>query len=714
MSSNLEYSPLKPISNNIIANIPYRSTRHHHDDLSPSKPPLKPVVARQKDEIKTNDTENRQMNDENMELDPTLSPRSKTQRRRATQQFRHEQSLTVSKRRKSPSKGGSPQTRRGVVTVGKESKNTSSKLDLLDDNKMTTLPIPPPPLYKYSDRGSRGGGSRTSLDSRTGGAATRSSETQFESYRDYYEFGGSGGALSSRGKYGLYGRLRVHNVAGARYVSYTHNNGGGINGSYSRELEGDPDDDEEEGQPPLVLVEDYIPTNEEESDGTRRQRGTDGDDGHHKNSKDGGSGSNEVKRHGARKQVSISDLRGKLEKRNDSHIPLRLKKKAASAIGGDKKEQQRVSKSVRSMVEELMNANNLRDDSGDNYLSNFKIKIKLKKCVVCEKPLYELSSMILNKGNYKELVCEDCTAKYEQAVRIFENCEFESTVEDIDTSNNSCSSSFISDLDSADEATEMNDSRGSVVMMPQRNGSSGVSSSCTAISDSNRSRNLKYVPSVSAMTSSTLSSVATLRDLPRMKLAQRRDNFFSDELIKRLRGQLESALLSNSAPDSNGDDNNAGSIDDQHHLINSEKVKGDFSDDSAAIKNCSPGRNGILENGVTDDVVNNNYSSGANNNTERMGDRVITSCKDHSVDYDDSKNDGNSLNVGSNTTKADNHNNNNNHNCGHHHHDTDDGTLSWTWFQYAKRRIVGAWRITGIIPFFIGKDEHRHHTSVSR
>lgn len=687
MSSNIEYSPLKPLSNNIIANIPYRSPRHHRDDLTLSDPPLKPGRNKEKDRT----------NDENMELNPTLSPLSKTPRRRATHHFKHEQPLSVSKRRKSPAMEiSSPERRRrrrSVVTAGRETRNTGSKLDLLDDDKMTTLPIPPPPLYKCSDRGSRGSGahtgSRTPLGSRTAEATTRGLETQFESHRDYYEFGGS--ALSPRETYRLHGRLRVHNVAGARYVSYTHNSGE-VN---------DDDPEEEEGQQPLVLVEDYIPTNEEESDSKRRQRGrgTGGnDDGYYKNSKDGSHGDTEVKRHGARKQVSISDLRGKLEKRNDSHIPLRLKKKAANAIGGDRREQQRVSKSVRSMVEELMNANNLRDDSGDNYLSNFKIKIKLKKCVVCEKPLYELSSMILNKGNYKELVCEDCTAKYEQAVRIFENCEFESTVEDIDTSNNSCSSSFISDLDSADEATEMNDSRGSLVM-PQRKGSSGISSSCTVISDSNRSRNLKYVPSVSAMTSSTLSSVATLRDLPRMKLAQRRDNFFSDELIRRLRGQLESALLSNSAADSNGDDNNSGSIDDQHHLINSEKVNGTFFNDTAAKKNCSPARSAAEELRIIENESNNYYSSD-NNNTERIGDEVITPCKDHSADE----------NVGSNLTKVDNRNNNNNHNTDHHHHHAaDEDSLSWTWFQYAKRRIVGAWRITGIIPFFIGKDEHHHH-----
>ncbi|ANZ73373.1 BA75_01649T0 [Komagataella pastoris] len=48
----------------------------------------------------------------------------------------------------------------------------------------------------------------------------------------------------------------------------------------------------------------------------------------------------------------------------------------------------------------------------------------LKYCVICEKPLYDLSSLIQNCP-YKEIVCSDCRANYEVYFKVLEQLEAE-------------------------------------------------------------------------------------------------------------------------------------------------------------------------------------------------------------------------------------------------------------------------------------------------
>ncbi|CAI4959464.1 CFC_HP_G0070150.mRNA.1.CDS.1 [Saccharomyces cerevisiae] len=75
-----------------------------------------------------------------------------------------------------------------------------------------------------------------------------------------------------------------------------------------------------------------------------------------------------------------------------------------------------------------------------------KCSFQLRKCVICEKALYEISSRLLNSGYYKEIVCEQCTVRYEEAAKIFENCEFESSMDE-----SNLSSGTFSDLENSAE-----------------------------------------------------------------------------------------------------------------------------------------------------------------------------------------------------------------------------------------------------------------------
>lgn len=220
----------------------------------------------------------------------------------------------------------------------------TSKLDLLDDHKMTSLPIAPPQEHEE-------------------------------------EYG------NKRIKPNPVNELRVHNTLKKRYISYgpTVFNSG---------------KEDETHEQPIILVEDYIP----HVDSSRKI---------------------------AKKRVSISDLRKKLNKRNDDHIPLKFKSHNCTISTpiqeeyldeNDKGEENNISNIVLNLL-------NTPEEIGDEYLSASNFRSQVKRCVICEKPLYEISSFI-NDQNYNEIVCQLCTAKYEEAARIFEDCEFETTIED--------------------------------------------------------------------------------------------------------------------------------------------------------------------------------------------------------------------------------------------------------------------------------------------
>lgn len=271
---------------------------------------------------------------------------------------------------------------------------STSKLDLLDEKNLTSLPIPHP----------------------------RSTDN-FSNIK--------------RLKLNPINEIRIHNDKTRRRISY-----GAPRNIFKTEV------DEEHGEHPIVLVEDYIPYVE-------------GND-----------------RHSTKKRVSISNLKSKMSKRGDLHVPLKLRqipiqessKTPSSSVTlvphildenfscdigvgnlqgddiqtlhADNYESCSISDSVRNILGDLIRPETPQDN--DKYLSDIRMHSQLKKCVVCENPLYEISSLIADTDDFKEIVCGKCTERYEEAAKIFENYEFES-------SGDSSNETTMSSMDSAVE-----------------------------------------------------------------------------------------------------------------------------------------------------------------------------------------------------------------------------------------------------------------------
>lgn len=249
-----------------------------------------------------------------------------------------------------------------------------SKLDLLEDDKITSLPFAPPPQHQRS--------SLHTSHSRDSGETLHPSK--------------------KRSKLNLVESIRVHNSAGQRYISY----------ATPKPLMGDESEAEDEGDNPLIMVEDYIAYSDAHT-------------------------------HQARKRVSVSDLRSKLGQRTDDHIPIKPKKSALPTM--EESANDTTSPPIDDLVNDIFRSAQTKNHDGaygDKYISTLGLGSPVKHCVICDRALYELAQGTLTQ-DYKEIVCENCTHEYEKASRLFENYEFESSVE---CSN---SSSFMSDLETS-------------------------------------------------------------------------------------------------------------------------------------------------------------------------------------------------------------------------------------------------------------------------
>ncbi|QHS71698.1 uncharacterized protein SPAR_B02370 [Saccharomyces paradoxus] len=285
-----------------------------------------------------------------------------------------------------------------------------SKLDLIDDKNFTSLPIAPPCNIETNEEDSE--------------------NNEYNSNK-------------KRPRLNPINELRVHSNKRNRYVSY-----GPSLDTKNYELTESISQD----TPPLVLVEDYIPYTQNKL---------------------------------TKKMVSISDLKSKLNKRRDNHIPLRVKNSYSEInketnrnslepnsltliphilknAEEDKDENNNplefikeeaetsdisIPNSIENMVVNLVNIPSSNKSYDDLYLSELNVHSQLRKCVICEKALYEISSRLLNSGHYKEIVCEQCTVRYEEAAKIFENCEFESSMDE-----SNVSSGTFSDLENSAES----------------------------------------------------------------------------------------------------------------------------------------------------------------------------------------------------------------------------------------------------------------------
>ncbi|QLG71956.1 hypothetical protein HG535_0C03080 [Zygotorulaspora mrakii] len=327
------------------------------------------------------------------------------------------QPLIHNRKRRSQLMGAKPRVPSKLQHTTSKLHHATSKLDLLDENKLTTLPICPP-------RGSE----RSSLNVK-------------------------------RLKLNPVNEIRIHTDMENRRISY------GIPLLLAGES-GNDDEDGEENEHPIVLIEDYI-----KYSGGPHERCT-------------------------KKKVSIADLKSKMSKRKDMHIPIKLKtpktalsKSSSSSLtltpyvfgeestrnefasgrvsdnqtlNGNERSSNNdndydkedacenevdigvdlsnVSDSVRNILDVIMKP---KTQENDKYLSNLRIQSQLRTCVICDSPLYEISSLISDADDFKEIVCGNCTEKYEEAAKVFENYEFETSGEiSIDSSLSSMNSAL--------------------------------------------------------------------------------------------------------------------------------------------------------------------------------------------------------------------------------------------------------------------------------
>ncbi|CAR26264.1 hypothetical protein ZYGR_0H00720 [Zygosaccharomyces rouxii] len=266
-----------------------------------------------------------------------------------------------------------------------------SKLDLLDENSLTSLPIPPPISRDIPPR--------------------------------------------KRSKLNPVHEMRIHNDTFNRRISY------GVSKRYAHEEEeGEEEEKEEEDAGhPIVMVEDYIPpSNDDQS------------------------------KRFAKKKVSVSNLKNKMSRNLDMHVPLKLRKNADrcataassvtlvphilddnindnNAVDSYHDEPNHIADNVKDILEGLIKPNPQQEH--DKYLFHIAKDTKLRKCVICESLLYEVSSLLADRSDFKEIVCGKCTEKYEEAAKIFEEYEFES----------SCESSKNSSMSSMDSAVQLTD-----------------------------------------------------------------------------------------------------------------------------------------------------------------------------------------------------------------------------------------------------------------
>ncbi|KAL3234399.1 hypothetical protein RNJ44_03161 [Nakaseomyces bracarensis] len=270
----------------------------------------------------------------------------------------------------------------------------TSKLELIDNTHFTSLPIAPPSNRNEYDNDTNNSDNDCSND------VSNISNTFYPQNKRMYR--------------DIANEIIVHNNQKMRYVSYRYNN---YNNDHEERRV--PSEIKCEGKHPIVIVEDYILSDSErsinESHKKRKlQRNSD---------------------RGVAPKVSVHSLKDKLRGGQEEHIPIKRRYLACKESSGSNleripdeliDERGNIKGTISSLV---LNTEKLQDK--DEYLSLMKSTIDdtLKKCVLCEKVLYEFSSIIQSNNVYKELVCGSCTEKYEVIAKLLEDCEFESSTD---------------------------------------------------------------------------------------------------------------------------------------------------------------------------------------------------------------------------------------------------------------------------------------------
>ncbi|SCV01923.1 LAME_0G19394g1_1 [Lachancea meyersii CBS 8951] len=271
---------------------------------------------------------------------------------------------------------------------------STTKLDLLDDQKLTSLPIPPPV------------------------EECRNRKVPYNLTNE--------------------AQLRIH--ADNRRFSVD-----------PRRAQQSDSDDSNESRPPIVLVEDYIPDN------SKRLKF-------------------------AKSKVSISDLKAKVHESKLSKLPIKYRTnrllsttssltltphvketdpfanmgmiEESSSLQGTDRHSARSDRTAVTDIEQILGAIMKRNDDNDRYLQSLDFEHKVKGCVICEKPLHEISSLIEGR-HFREIVCSCCTLKYEETAKLLEDYEFDTSSDSINNSQDYSMGSEGS-LREAQEALPMN------------------------------------------------------------------------------------------------------------------------------------------------------------------------------------------------------------------------------------------------------------------
>lgn len=269
----------------------------------------------------------------------------------------------------------------------------ASKLELIDNNQFTSLPIAPPSNRSGIDNDPSLSDNDFSIDG--------------SNINDSCFIG------SKRNRRDIANEIVVHNNQKMRYVSYRYNNrpNDSEEGKMSSETRGG-------SKHPIVIVEDYILSDSEKSidENNKKRKAQRGSDT------------------GIKPKLSVHNLKNKLSGCHEEHIPIKRRRfmscREETINDLDKipdelvEERDRIGDAINTLFTGTTNHNDK-----DEYLSLLKPSINdsLKRCVLCERVLYEFSSMVYPADNYKELVCGSCTERYEVIAKLLEDCEFEST-----------------------------------------------------------------------------------------------------------------------------------------------------------------------------------------------------------------------------------------------------------------------------------------------
>lgn len=274
--------------------------------------------------------------------------------------------------------------------------NVTSKLELLDETHFTSLPIPAPKGTKIDN-------------------SAILSDIIDDNSDDIITADDSGILPSKRSFRTPANEIKVHNNGNKRYISYKYSN------RYP-ERESSPSEQmisSGKDTHPIVIVEDYLLSDSERSftESTRKRK-------RYNSNSDG-----------LKPKLSLHNLKTKIRSSNTDHLPVKKKVhylKECSTVDSSTNEENEAgsSKCIKEVLNEFLPPKSNSADC-DLYISNLLSKgtNELKRCVICEKILYEVSSLLYKENDFKELVCGSCTEKYETIAKLLEGCELESTFE---------------------------------------------------------------------------------------------------------------------------------------------------------------------------------------------------------------------------------------------------------------------------------------------